>query len=95
MQLGAINRKTFADYREVDFSALSKKDILIAKKRAISNAVQARGNDRVALLTSSPLEFGLGRMFQMTEVNDALVMEVLQDVDEALHWLDLPYSTLE
>lgn len=91
----SANYRSLADYRRADLSDLSAADIKLSKQRGNEVAVHAGGNDRFELVVSQPLEFGLGRMYQMIDERDELSMKVFRNFDDAIEWLEVERETID
>lgn len=86
--------RSLADHRLSDFSKLSSQDIKEAKQQANTVFAGMGGNDRFAILTSRTLEFGISRMYEMTEESPLFKIRVFSEAEEALQWLDISAESL-
>jgi len=91
----AIGFRSFSDYRRADVSGLNREDVERIKSRRNEVAVNLGGKNRLALIVSGPLSFGLGRMFEQTQGIEELNISVFHSHEEALAWLELTAEKLE
>lgn len=81
---------TLADHRQLDPGGLSQEDL-----RALAGMIRAMapqvGSGRLAMVVSTPLAFGLARMWvALTEPHADGESRVFYDFDEASDWLHHP-----
>ena len=91
----AIGFRSFSDYRQADVAGLNREDVERIKSRRNEVAVNLGGKNRLALVVSGSLAYGLGRMFEQTHGIDELTISVFHTPEEALAWLDLAAEKLE